>query len=128
LLYVLIRSIPWLGWVFGVVATLMGLGAIWLAFQSRRFTIVDQSTGEESPEQVEAVSPMAAEAETGEPIDQPVELAEPTEAVEPAELAEAAEQAADAADTEVGDREASLEVDQAPAQNEELQPPALAKD
>lgn len=31
-LYVLLRSIPFLGWVIGVIVTLLGLGAIWLVF------------------------------------------------------------------------------------------------
>jgi hypothetical protein len=29
-IYLLVRAIPWLGWVIGVVVTLIGLGAIWL--------------------------------------------------------------------------------------------------
>lgn len=36
LVYVLLRSIPFLGWVIGVAATLLGLGAIWMVFRDRR--------------------------------------------------------------------------------------------
>lgn len=35
-LYVLIRSIPLLGWLVGVAATLVGLGAMWLMFRGWR--------------------------------------------------------------------------------------------
>ncbi|MDD5469088.1 MAG: hypothetical protein PHS96_14955 [Anaerolineales bacterium] len=35
-LYLLVRSIPLLGWLVGVLATLLGLGAMWLWFQDRR--------------------------------------------------------------------------------------------
>jgi len=32
-LYVLLRAIPVLGWVIGVIVTLLGLGAMWLVFR-----------------------------------------------------------------------------------------------
>jgi hypothetical protein len=35
LLYVLVRSIPFLGWVVGVIVTILGVGAIWLYFRWR---------------------------------------------------------------------------------------------
>lgn len=35
-IYVLLRAIPFLGWVIGVVATLIGVGAMWLVFQAHR--------------------------------------------------------------------------------------------
>ncbi len=35
LLYVLLRSIPFLGWIIGVLATVIGVGAMWLAYQSK---------------------------------------------------------------------------------------------
>lgn len=35
-LYVLIRSIPLLGWLVGVAATLVGLGAMWLVYRGWR--------------------------------------------------------------------------------------------
>lgn len=35
-LYVLLRAIPVLGWVIGVVVTLIGMGAMWLVFQDWR--------------------------------------------------------------------------------------------
>ncbi len=34
-IYLLIAMIPWLGWVVGVIATLIGLGAIWLGWQQK---------------------------------------------------------------------------------------------
>ncbi|MBM3145731.1 MAG: polymer-forming cytoskeletal protein [Chloroflexi bacterium] len=36
LIYVLLRAIPILGWVIGVVVTLIGMGAMWLVFQDWR--------------------------------------------------------------------------------------------
>jgi hypothetical protein len=36
ILYVLLRSIPWLGWAIAVVATLAGLGAVWLVLREER--------------------------------------------------------------------------------------------
>jgi hypothetical protein len=36
LLYALVRSIPFLGWLIGVIVTIIGMGAIWLYFRSRR--------------------------------------------------------------------------------------------
>jgi hypothetical protein len=36
LLYVLVRSIPWLGWVIAVGVTLLGLGAVWLVLHDER--------------------------------------------------------------------------------------------
>ncbi len=35
-IYVLIRAIPVLGWIIGVVVTLIGIGAMWLVFQDWR--------------------------------------------------------------------------------------------
>lgn len=35
-LYTMLRSIPLLGWLIGVVVTLVGLGAMWLLFRERR--------------------------------------------------------------------------------------------
>jgi hypothetical protein len=40
LLYVLVRSIPFLGWLIGLVVTLMGVGAMWLYFRSTRAPVV----------------------------------------------------------------------------------------
>ncbi len=37
-IYLLLRAIPYFGWVVGLVATLVGLGAIWLAFRQWRYT------------------------------------------------------------------------------------------
>lgn len=34
--YVLLRSIPFLGWLIGLLVTLLGLGAIWLVFRDER--------------------------------------------------------------------------------------------
>jgi len=36
LIYVLIRAIPVLGWIFGVIVTLIGMGAMWLVIQDWR--------------------------------------------------------------------------------------------
>ncbi|NMB90099.1 MAG: NnrS family protein, partial [Chloroflexi bacterium] len=35
-LYVILRAIPILGWLIGLVVTLFGLGALWLAYRDRR--------------------------------------------------------------------------------------------
>lgn len=35
-LYVLVRSIPFIGWIFGLAATVIGLGAVWLAYREWR--------------------------------------------------------------------------------------------
>jgi hypothetical protein len=41
LIYVLLRAIPFLGWVIGLVVTLIGLGAMWLVFRDwRKPTVV----------------------------------------------------------------------------------------
>lgn len=47
LIYVILRAIPVLGWIIGLLATLIGLGAIWFAFQSARKPAL--LTGEETP-------------------------------------------------------------------------------
>jgi hypothetical protein len=73
LLYVLICSIPWLGWVIGAIATLMGLGAIWLAFRDRRFIVVEQNVEAAPPETVESSSEPAVEEGTDEPVEQLLE-------------------------------------------------------
>ncbi len=36
LIYVLLRAIPVLGWIIGVIVTLIGMGAMWLVFQDWR--------------------------------------------------------------------------------------------
>ncbi|MEA3349683.1 MAG: polymer-forming cytoskeletal protein [Chloroflexota bacterium] len=35
-IYVLLRGIPFVGWIFGLAATLVGLGAIWMVFRDWR--------------------------------------------------------------------------------------------
>ncbi len=35
-IYTLVRSIPLIGWLIGVVATLVGVGAMWLVYRSRK--------------------------------------------------------------------------------------------
>lgn len=35
-IYILLRAIPFLGWIIGVVATVIGIGAMWLVYQSGR--------------------------------------------------------------------------------------------
>lgn len=35
-LYALVRAIPFLGWVVGVIVTIVGVGAMWLAWQNRK--------------------------------------------------------------------------------------------
>ena len=39
-IYTLVRSIPLIGWLIGVVATLVGVGAMWLVYRSRRMPAV----------------------------------------------------------------------------------------
>jgi hypothetical protein len=38
-IYTLVRSIPIVGWLIGVVATLVGVGAMWLVYRSRKSTV-----------------------------------------------------------------------------------------
>jgi hypothetical protein len=45
-LYVLLRSIPVLGWLIGVLATLVGLGAMWLLFHEAR-SVAEPTLGQE---------------------------------------------------------------------------------
>jgi len=40
IVYVLIRSIPFLGWLVGIVVTLIGFGAMWLVFRERKLSPV----------------------------------------------------------------------------------------
>jgi cytoskeletal protein CcmA (bactofilin family) len=47
LIYVILRAIPVFGWIIGLLATLIGLGAIWFAFQSSRKPALP--TAEETP-------------------------------------------------------------------------------
>jgi len=45
LIYVLLRSIPFLGWLIGLLVTLLGLGAIWLVFrEDRKPAVMVEST------------------------------------------------------------------------------------
>jgi hypothetical protein len=39
-IYTLVRSIPVIGWLIGVAATLLGVGAMWLVYRSRKTPIV----------------------------------------------------------------------------------------
>ena len=49
IVYVLLRAIPLLGWVIGVIATLVGMGAMWLVYQSRRQSDELASPSPETP-------------------------------------------------------------------------------
>lgn len=40
IVYVLIRSIPFLGWLVGIAVTLIGFGAMWLVFRERKLSPV----------------------------------------------------------------------------------------
>ena len=78
-LFVLLRSIPILGWVIGVVVTLVGLGAVWLG----GWKPCQDDKGQEI--EVKVSAPGTADApEVVEPTEaaQPVEAAEPDEAPE----------------------------------------------
>lgn len=45
LIYVLLRAIPMLGWVIGVIVTLIGVGAMWLVYQDwRKPALVEAET------------------------------------------------------------------------------------
>ncbi len=44
LLYVVVRAIPFFGWIIGLAATLVGLGAIWYGFQALRKPAVPVET------------------------------------------------------------------------------------
>jgi hypothetical protein len=46
-LYVLLRSIPVLGWLVGLLATLVGLGAMWLLFRETR-SAAEPTLGQEA--------------------------------------------------------------------------------
>jgi hypothetical protein len=41
-IYVLLASIPYLGWLIMVIATLLGLGAIWISFVSRKPLVAEE--------------------------------------------------------------------------------------
>lgn len=49
IVYVLLRAIPFLGWVIGVVATLLGMGAMWLVYQAKREGVELSSPVPETP-------------------------------------------------------------------------------
>lgn len=55
ILYLLVRSIPWLGWAVGVGVTLLGLGAIWLGSLRPRRELAAPSAVQPdvAPDQVE---------------------------------------------------------------------------
>ncbi len=43
-LYVVFRSIPWFGWLIGVVVTLIGLGAVFLVIREKRLALYTETT------------------------------------------------------------------------------------
>ena len=72
LIYTILASIPILRWVVGLVATLLGMGALWIVFIHQR------KAAEGSPEEMAAPAdaPLPASAEVGsEDIDAPEEEA-----------------------------------------------------
>jgi hypothetical protein len=69
--YALLASIPYLGWLIAIIATLVGLGAIWMLATSRRL-----------PEPQTAVETQAENAL------EPAVMAQPDEAAQPAEAAQ----------------------------------------
>jgi hypothetical protein len=81
-LFVLLRSIPILGWVIGVVVTLMGLGAVWMGGWKPCQDDKGQEIEVKVPAPGTAVAPQTAVAP---------EAVEAVEAVEPAEPAEPVE-------------------------------------
>lgn len=58
LVYVLLRSIPFVGWLFGVLATLVGMGAMWLTYKQGTVTV----TQEEPVMVAEPTAPQVQEA------------------------------------------------------------------
>jgi hypothetical protein len=52
-LYVLVRSVPMLGWLIGAIVTLLGLGAMWLLFRQWR----GASPGPTQPQETRVANP-----------------------------------------------------------------------
>ncbi|NIM07935.1 MAG: hypothetical protein GTO53_01960 [Planctomycetales bacterium] len=44
-IYVVLRGVPLLGWIFGVIVTLVGLGAMWLVYREWRAPAAQAATG-----------------------------------------------------------------------------------
>lgn len=63
--YLLIRAIPWLGWAVGSVATLVGLGAIWLGLSRKATHEVTSVEGTAEP-------PAVVETGSPEPLPDPL--------------------------------------------------------
>ena len=63
-IYLLLRAIPWLGWAIGSVATLVGLGAIWLGLFSRSAAV--EAAVEPPPPAEPAIQTTASEQQEGE--------------------------------------------------------------
>ncbi len=45
-IYVLVIAFPILGWVFGIIATLLGTGAVWMTVRERRIIVEDTTLSE----------------------------------------------------------------------------------
>ena len=42
-IYILVIAIPILGWVIGIIATLLGLGAVWMVTKEQRTAAVEEA-------------------------------------------------------------------------------------
>ena len=65
-IYLLVRSIPWIGLVIGAVVTLIGLGALWFALREHRISVKAVHPADEAPAQ-EISQPVAS----GDSLNQP---------------------------------------------------------
>ncbi len=45
-IYILVIALPILGWVFGIIATLLGMGAIWMTLRERRIVVEETALTE----------------------------------------------------------------------------------
>jgi cytoskeletal protein CcmA (bactofilin family) len=68
-LYILVTAIPYAGWIIGFIATLIGLGAVWLVYIDWRSPAEPASSA--SPEQLAAESATAETPEAGAESSEP---------------------------------------------------------
>ncbi len=45
-IYILVIALPILGWVFGIIATLLGIGAVWMTLRERQITVEETNLSE----------------------------------------------------------------------------------
>jgi hypothetical protein len=82
-IYLLIRAIPWLGWAFGSVVTLVGLGAIWMGLT--RSKVLAGAEAEATLERSPAVEENELASSPAEAAQEDMAVAPPDQPVEPLE-------------------------------------------